>query len=122
MVQRKRRPLHRHPAPVHHHRERRVDQQRHRRLSASFGLTDLDIGHLQLDGKRLTRGGRTKYRIVDGTSDIPRFGIAELPGTRGPRRLPHRTGLARITLAAASGKLACNVLQRGLAELSHRLR
>ena len=36
-------PLHRQPAILHHHRKRRVHQQRHRRLGARLGLGNFDV-------------------------------------------------------------------------------
>jgi uncharacterized protein with von Willebrand factor type A (vWA) domain len=48
-VQGEGRALHRHPATVHRHRERGVDQQGHARLGARLGLGDLDVVDVEPD-------------------------------------------------------------------------
>ena len=46
-MQRQRGALHRHPAPVLHHRPGRVDAQRHRGAGALLGLDDLHVGDVE---------------------------------------------------------------------------
>ena len=64
VVQRQRRALHRQPAVLHHHRERRVHQQRHRGLGAGLGLGDLDV----VDGD--------PHRTPFGDPPVPRLRAA----------------------------------------------
>ena len=72
--------LHRHPAALHRHGERRVDQQRHARLRAGLGLLDLDVVHLD-------RARPAGQRVGDRPAHVPRLGVAELPRAGRSRRL-----------------------------------
>ena len=90
LVQRQRGALHRHPAPVHRHRERRVDQQRDGGLGAGLGLDDLDVVDLQ--PHRRPPPSR-QHRVGDRARDVPRLGVAELPAPawRRTARRPARS-------------------------------
>ena len=68
LVQGQRGALHRHPAPVHRHRERRVDEQRDGRLGAGLGLDDLDVVDLEPHRATRRRSRSTALVIVRGTS------------------------------------------------------
>ena len=125
-MQRQRGALHRHPAAVHRHRERRVDQQRDRGLGARLGLDDLDVARSssRTPCARVAAlaGACGRTALVTVRGDVPRLGVAErpLPGGAAAARRPRRPWrMSRCALAA--GHPVGDVAQQRLAELAHRL-
>ena len=123
-MERKRGALHRHPPPVHHHRERGVNEQSDTGLRARLGLlylyvTDLDP-HTRAGCAALPR--RAGDGVGDGAGDIPGFRVAEGPLAGGTGALPRRSRLAKVMVTLAARHAVCDIPQQCLAELSHRLR
>jgi hypothetical protein len=122
LVQGQRRALHRHPAPVHRHRERRVHQQGDRGLGARLGLLDLDVLHLEQATTGVVAGGAAAYSVHDRPRDVPGLGVAEGPLTGGPGKLTRGTRQPQVALTLPSREPVGDVTQQRLAELAHRLR
>ena len=117
MVEREGRAFHRHPATVHDHRERRVDEQRDRRLRPLLGLDHLDVLHRHPHRQTGTAQGR----VGEGPYDVPRFGVAELPCLRRAGRFAEHTRPPRLALPGARRDAVDDVAQRRFAEPAHGL-
>ncbi len=122
LVQRQCRLLHRQPAVLHHHRERRVDEQRDGRLRAGLRLRDLDVVdgdlHRQLGN---ARARLPQHRVRQGAGDVPRLGVAELPRPGGPGELARGTRSSGLAFAVAARELLRHIAKDHLTELAHRL-
>ncbi len=127
-VQGERRALHRHPPPVHRHRERGVDEQRHARLRAVLGLLHLDVADLQAHTVAGHRRGRAALahgaldRVGDRAGDVPRLGVAVGPLAGRAGAFTGGAGTTCLALAMASRHRLGDVAEQRLAQLAHRLR
>ena len=116
--------LHRHPSPVHRHRERRVDEEGDAGLRARLGLLDLDVADLDAHASAgvAASSGRPGDRVGHRARDVPRFGVAEVPFTRGPRALTRGSRPTEVAIPLSAGHPLGDVSQQHLAELAHGLR
>ena len=94
--------LHRHPAPVLHHRPRGVDAQRHRGAAALLGLDDLHVG--DVEPPRCRRPARRSAALVRVRGTCHGFGVAERPRPGRAGRLARGAGAAGLPLAAAAAR------------------
>ena len=124
LVQRQGGALHRHPATVHRHRERGVDEEGHGGASSRLGLDHLHVADVEPDAVAPGRplGGGAGEGVGHRAGDVPGLGVTELPCPARPAGL---TGSARGAGRHVTGPVReppGDVAQQRAAELTHRSR
>ena len=121
VVERERRPLHRHPPALGRHRVRDIDEQHDGRLGTGLGLGHLDIAHVQAQRPRVAAlEDRTRHGVGHGPRHVPGLGVAERPLAAGAGLFARRTGHPGVARARTAGQLLRCIRQQRLPELSHR--